>query len=95
MYTADQIEEYILRIIKVRNVEVESEAYKILTKSNSRIEEFHNKIREDFNITSPITLNTDMELDYPPELKSEIFNYQKNKNGKASIKTTFNRGSTQ
>jgi len=75
LYTPKQIEYIIPKTSVVNKIENYNPIYSILKKSESYEKIFMQKLEKDFGVL-PIPYDG-RELDYPPNLKMEIFNYQK------------------
>jgi hypothetical protein len=74
MYNQEEVDQYFKKKIFNGKEEVFTPVYSILTKRDDYQDIFKKILNIDFGADN-ITLNEDAELDYPPFLESEIFNY--------------------
>lgn len=76
MYSLDDIENYFVKTFRRNKVEHYTDSYGVLVQSEYQKNKFKNTLINDFGITVKIDME-DKELDYPPVLQSEIYNYEK------------------
>lgn len=73
MYTIEEIDKYIPKTITRNGIENYTTTYQVLTKKEEYASTFKNRIKLDFNVE--VDIEDINELDYPPVLSNEIFNY--------------------
>lgn len=75
LYSQEAIERLIDKTRFEKKIEYDNDIYLILTKDKRYREKFRNKLKLDFQYNHDI--REDIELEYPPILKQEIFNYDR------------------
>jgi hypothetical protein len=75
MFNSEEVDIVYNKIISKAGIEYNNPIYNIVTKHPDHKKVFENELKEDFG--KYIVINDDRELDYPPVLKNEIFNYDK------------------
>lgn len=75
MYSKESIKRLFPRTVKVNNMEVQSVYHRVVSRDKTYIPIFQEKIKTTFNTTITPPAHEITELDFPPTLEEETFDY--------------------
>lgn len=75
MYSKEDINRFFLKFINFKGIDRYTTVYSVLTKREDYFPIFCEKIKTEFNVSYDTQYNPELEMDFPPLLGEEVFNY--------------------